>query len=126
DGAATAPAAGPQFLDEAAVKALASDPNVVVLDVRSPSDYAAGHIPGSVSLFWDQTLDADRVLLPVEDLQKLYADAGVTPDKRVVLFTRGGQQLSHSYTVLSILGFSDVDFFTGKFEGWENGAFKRT
>ncbi|HEY8576982.1 MAG TPA: rhodanese-like domain-containing protein [Devosia sp.] len=126
DGTPTARTTGPQFLDEAAVKALASDPNVVVLDVRSPSDYAAGHIPGSVSLFWDQTLDADRVLLPVEDLQKLYADAGVTPDKRVVLFTRGGQQLSHSYTVLSILGFSDVDFFTGKFEGWENGAFKRT
>lgn len=126
EGTATSPQAGPQFLDEAAVKALASDPNVVVLDVRSPSDYAAGHIPGSVSLFWDQTLDADRVLLPVEKLQRLYADAGVTPDKRVVLFTRGGQQLSHSYTVLSILGFSDVDFFTGKFEGWENGAFKRS
>ncbi|QQR38514.1 rhodanese-like domain-containing protein [Devosia rhizoryzae] len=126
EGTATAPASGPQFLDEAAVKALASDPNVVVLDVRSPSDYSAGHIPGSVSLFWDQTLDADRVLLPVEQLQKLYADAGVTPDKRVVLFTRGGQQLSHSYTVLSLLGFTDVDFFTGKFEGWDNGAFKRT
>ena len=126
EGAATSPELGPQFLDEAAVKALASDPNVVVLDVRSPSDYAAGHIPGSVSLFWDQTLDEDRVLLPVEQLQELYANAGVTPDKRVILFTRGGQQLSHSFTVLSILGFSDVDFFTGKFEGWENGAFKRT
>ena len=126
EGAATAPQAGPQFLDEAAVKALAGDPNVVVLDVRSPSDYAAGHIPGSVSLFWDQTLDADRVLLPIEELQKLYAEAGVTQDKRVVLFTRGGQQLSHSFTVLSLLGFTDVDFFTGKFEGWENGAFRRT
>lgn len=126
EGSATSPDVGPQFLDEPTVKALAQDPNVVVLDVRAPSDYAAGHIPGSISLFWDQTLDADRVLLPVEQLQKLYADAGVTPDKRVVLFTRGGQQLSHSFTVLSILGFSDVDFFTGKFEGWENGAFKRT
>ena len=126
EGLATTPEAGPQFLDAAAVKALADDPNVVVLDVRAPSDYAAGHIPGSINLFWDQTLDTDRVLLPVEQLQKLYADAGVTPDKRVVLFTRGGQQLSHSFTVLSLLGFSDVDFFTGKFDGWENGAFRRT
>ncbi len=116
----------PEFLDEAAVKALASDPSVVVVDVRSPSDYAAGHIPGSVNVYWDKTLDKDRVLLPAEQLQKLYADAGVTPDKRVVLFTRGGLQLSHSYTVLNLLGFGKVDFFTGKFEGWENGAFKRT
>jgi len=116
----------PEFLDEAAVKALASDPSVVVVDVRSPSDYAEGHIPGSVNVYWDKTLDKDRVLLPAEQLQKLYADAGVTPDKRVVLFTRGGLQLSHSYTVLNLLGFGKVDFFTGKFEGWENGAFKRT
>jgi 3-mercaptopyruvate sulfurtransferase SseA len=116
----------PEFLNEADVKALAADPGVIVVDVRSPSDYQAGHIPGSVNVYWDKTLDEDRVLLPAEELKKLYADAGVTPDKRVVLFTRGGLQLSHSYMVLNLLGFGKVDFFTGKFEGWENGAFKRT
>ncbi len=103
---------------------MAADPNVVVVDVRSPSDYAAGHIPGSVNVFWDDTFDGDRVLKSPEELQALYAAAGVTPDKRVVLFTRGGLQLSHSFTVLNLLGFSDIDFFTGKFEGWQNGAFR--
>jgi 3-mercaptopyruvate sulfurtransferase SseA len=116
----------PQFLDEKQVKALAADPSVVVIDVRSPSDFAAGHIPGAVNVYWDSTFDNDRVLLPAAQLKKIYADAGVTPDKRVVLFTRGGLQLSHTYTVLSLLGYKKIDFFTGKFEGWENGAFKRT
>jgi 3-mercaptopyruvate sulfurtransferase SseA len=116
----------PQFLDEIKVKALVQDPNVVVVDVRSPSDYAAGHIPGSVNVYWDSTFDKDRVLLPADQLKEIYAKAGVTPEKRVILFTRGGLQLSHSYTVLNLLGYRDVDFFTGKFEGWENGAFKRT
>ena len=115
---------GPAFLDEAAVKALAADPTAVVVDVRSPSDYAAGHIPGSVNVFWDDTFDGDRVLKSVEELQALYTAAGVTPDKRVVLFTRGGLQLSHSFTVLNLLGYGDIDFFTGKFEGWQNGAFR--
>lgn len=126
DGTGKVSDSAPEFLDEAAVKALANDAGAVVVDVRSPSDYQAGHIPGSVNVYWDKTLDKDRVLLPAEQLKKLYADAGVTPDKRVVLFTRGGLQLSHSYTVLNLLGFKKVDFFTGKFEGWENGAFKRT
>ena len=127
EGTAEASADGtPKFLDEVQVKALAADPAVVIVDVRSPSDYAAGHIPGSVNVFWNSTVDGDRVLLPAEQLKKLYADAGVTPDKRVVIFTRGGLQLSHSYTVLNLLGYPKVDFFTGKFEGWENGAFKRT
>jgi 3-mercaptopyruvate sulfurtransferase SseA len=120
------PKSGPVFLDEKDVKALASDPNVVIVDVRAPSDYAAGHIPGSVNVYWDSTFGPERVLLPSEKLQALYTAAGVTPEKRVILFTRGGLQLSHTFTVLNLLGYQKVDFFTGKFEGWENGAYKRT
>lgn len=115
----------PRFLTEAQVKELAANPEVIVVDVRSPSDYSAGQIPGSVNVFWDTTLDDNRVLKTPEDLKKIYAEVGVTPDKKVILFTRGGVQLTHSYTVLSLLGFKDVDFFTGKFEGWENGAMKK-
>lgn len=118
-------AAGPKFLNADQVKELAANPNVVVLDVRSPSDYGAGQIPGSVNVFWDTTLDEHRVLKTPEELKKLYQEAGVTPDKQVILFTRGGVQLTHSYTVLSLLGFTHVDFFTGKFKGWENGAMRR-
>jgi 3-mercaptopyruvate sulfurtransferase SseA len=121
----TAPKTGPAFLDEKEVKSLASDPNVVIVDVRAPSDYAAGHIPGSVNVYWDSTFGPERVLLATEKLQSLYTATGVTPEKRVILFTRGGLQLSHTFTVLNLLGYQKVDFFTGKFEGWENGAFKR-
>lgn len=118
-------AEGPLFLTAEQVLELSDNPNVVVLDVRSPSDYSAGQIPGSVNVFWDTTLNDERVLKDVADLRKLYEEAGVTPDKQVILFTRGGVQLSHSYTVLSLLGFKNVNFFTGKFEGWENGAMRR-
>lgn len=116
---------GPHFLTAEQVKERAADPNVIVLDVRAPSDYSAGQIPGSVNVFWDSTLDESRVLKDVAELKKLYEAAGVTPDKQVILFTRGGVQLTHSYTVLSLLGFKNVNFFTGKFEGWENGAMRR-
>ena len=118
-------AEGPRFLTADQVKELAANPQVVVLDVRSPSDYSAGQIPGSVNVFWDTTLDQDRVLKKPDELKELYKAAGVTPDKQVILFTRGGVQLTHSYTVLSLLGFKNVDFFTGKFEGWENGAMRK-
>lgn len=125
DPAPTKTAGGPAFLDEAAVKAAAKDPKTIIVDVRSPSDYAAGHIPGSVNVYWDSTFGPERVLLPVDKLKALYAAAGATPDKRVILFTRGGLQLSHSFTVLTLIGYPKVDLFTGKFEGWDNGAAKR-
>ncbi|MCB5204000.1 hypothetical protein LH464_16140 [Neorhizobium sp. T786] len=118
-------AEGPKFLTAEQVKELAATPDVIVVDVRAPSDYSAGQIPGSVNVFWDSTLDENRVLKSTDELRKLYEEVGVTPDKKIVLFTRGGVQLTHSYTVLSLLGFKNVDFFTGKFEGWENGAMKR-
>src|SRR5690606_38408011 len=82
----SADAEGPKFLTAEQVKERAANPNVVVVDVRSPSDYGAGQIPGSVNVFWDTTLDDNRVLKNADDLKKLYQEAGVTPEKQVILF----------------------------------------
>jgi len=117
--------AGPSFLTAEDLRALAQDPNVVVVAMPSPSDSAAGQILGSVNVFWDDTLDENRVLKSVDELKDIYAEVGVTADKRVVLFPRGGVPLTHSYTVLTLLGFDKVDFFTCKFEGWAYGAMKK-
>jgi thiosulfate/3-mercaptopyruvate sulfurtransferase len=92
---------------------------VVIVDVRSPDDYDWGHIPTAVNVFWNDTVDANRNLLAAEVLRNIYEGAGLSPSKRVIIFTRGGFQLTHTYTVLSMLGYRNVDFFSGKFEGWQ-------
>lgn len=114
---------GPQLLTEAQVKELQKQSNVVVLDVRAPSDYGAGRIPNSVNVYWNDTLTKDRELKSRADLEALYKAKGVTPDKRVIVFTRGGLQATHTYTVLKLLGYDKVDVFAGKWEGWLNPAF---
>lgn len=55
---------------------------------------------------------------------RLYAAQGVAPDKHVIIFTRGGLQLTHTLTVLNLLGFENVDLFTGAFEGWDNASYR--
>ena len=47
----------------------------------------------------------------------------MTPDKQVILFSRGGLQLAHSYLTLKLLGYPRVDAFVGKFEGWINATY---
>jgi 3-mercaptopyruvate sulfurtransferase SseA len=124
DPAKVAPQAGAAgglaLLDEAELRASLADARTVVLDVRSPADYSAGHIKGSVNVFWNDTLDAQRNLKPLPELQQLFRAKGVTPDKRVVIFTRGGIQVAHAYTVLKLLGYPDVAAYTGRWEGWES------
>lgn len=110
----------PQFIDIDALKKAADDKKAVIVDVRAPADYDWGHIPNSVNVFWDTTLNADRTLKSTAELDKLYKAAGVTPDKRVIIYARGGYQLTHTYTTLSLLGYKNIDFFTGKFEGWKS------
>lgn len=116
---ATAASALP-LLDEAELRAALADPRNIVLDVRSPADFSAGHIKGSVNVFWNETLDAQRNLRPLPELQALYAAKAVTPDKRVIIFTRGGIQVAHTFTVLKLLGYGNVAAYSGRWEGWES------
>jgi 3-mercaptopyruvate sulfurtransferase SseA len=112
--------ASPRFVDRKELQAAIDDnrKTVVIVDVRSPADYDWGHIPTSVNVFWNDTVDANRSLLAAEELRAVYAKAGLSPSKRVIIYARGGFQLTHTYTVLSMLGYRNVDFFSGKFEGW--------
>jgi 3-mercaptopyruvate sulfurtransferase SseA len=110
----------PQFLSSDQLLKTVDSGKTVILDVRSPADYDWGHIPNSVNVFWDSTLNPDRTLKSAAELGKIYKQAGVTPDKRIIIYARGGFQLTHTYTVLSLLGYKEIDFFTGKFEGWKS------
>jgi len=70
--------------------------DAVVLDVRSIDEYTgendrgnkrAGHIPGAVHLEWLNfiTSDARRVFKPADELRLMLAQAGVTPEKEVLI-----------------------------------------
>ncbi|MGN1055755.1 MAG: rhodanese-like domain-containing protein [Comamonas sp.] len=113
---------GPKFLNQEQLLA-AQKAGAVVVDVRPADDYVVGRLPNSVNVFWNDTLNADRSLKSAEELRKLFAKQGVTADKHVVIFARGGLQLSQSYVVLKLLGFERVDAFEGKFEGWVNPGY---
>lgn len=113
---------GPKFLDQAAVEA-AQKKGAIVVDVRPADDFVVGRIPDSVNVFWNDTLNADRSLKSAAELRALFAKQGVTADKQVIIFARGGLQLSQTFTVLKMLGFENVDAFEGKWEGWVNPGY---
>ena len=109
---------GPRFFSQSELKSALDQKSVMVLDVRSGPDFGIGRIPGSVNVYWNDTLNENRNPKPAEVLTALFSEKGVTPDKHIVIFTRGGVQLTYMYTLLKLLGYPRVSAYTGRWDGW--------
>ena len=83
-----------------------SDTNVVLLDVRTPAEYAEGHIPGTD--FNIDVLEATYTKIATEKLPK---------DKPVALYCRSGNRSKKAAAILAEKGYEVVELGSG-FRGW--------
>ncbi len=100
--------------------------DVVILDTRSDGEYEGttiraargGAIPGAVHIEWTRNLTADGEFKPAEELERMYGDAGVTPDREVITYCQGGYRAAHSYLALRLLGYPRVRNYVGSWKEW--------
>ena len=74
-----------------------------VLDVRTPQEYAEGHVPGAVNVPQDQL--ASRL-------------AEVPKDKDVVIYCRSGRRSALAADVLAANGYSRLSHLEGDMNAW--------
>jgi rhodanese-related sulfurtransferase len=74
-----------------------------VLDVRTPQEYAEGHVPGAVNVPHDQL--ASRL-------------AEVPKDKDVVLYCRSGRRAGIAADVLAANGYKHLSHLEGDMNAW--------
>jgi rhodanese-related sulfurtransferase len=65
-----------------------------LLDVRSPDEYAHGHLPGAVNI-------------PVQELDRRLAEVG-PPDRELVVYCRSGHRSGRAAEILRQHGFTKV------------------
>ena len=82
------------------------DTDLVVLDVRTPAEFAAGHVPGARNVSHDQ--------LPVK-----LAELASLKDKPVVLYCRSGRRTTLAEETLRGAGFSKLLHLEGDWLAWE-------
>ena len=100
--------------------------DAVMLDTRSDGEYygsniranRGGAIPGAVHIEWTHNLDAEGAFKAATDLQDMYRDKGVTPDKEVVSYCQGGYRAAHSYLALRLLGYPRIRNYIGSWKEW--------
>ncbi len=71
---------------------------------------------------WSATLrDNSGRLKSPDELAALFATAGVTPDREVVIYARFGVETAQTWLVLSLLGYPNVRVYD---QGWAEWASK--
>ena len=83
-----------------------ADTSYVVLDVRTPAEYAEGHIPGT-----HFNIDV------LEDTYTETALKTLPKDKPVALYCRSGNRSKNAARILAENGYQVVELGTG-FRGW--------
>jgi thiosulfate/3-mercaptopyruvate sulfurtransferase len=101
-----------------------------LVDVRSPDEFAgrllapahlpqeqaqrAGHVPTARNIPWSKAANEDGTFKSDDDLQTLYAEAGVDFGKDTIAYCRIGERSAHTWFVLhEILGQANVKNYDG-------------
>ena len=100
-----------------------SDPNVVIADVRTPEQYAEGHIPGAINLDWANFRKEEGVFIGVENAAGILGEHGINQENEIILYcssATGTQCPASSYIfwALEYIGHEHVSVLDGGFNGW--------
>jgi len=105
-----------------------SNPEVVILDVRSKEEYKGenirakrgGHIPGAVNIEWKKSMNDDQTFKSQEVLNEMFSEQGVTKDKEIITYCQLAVRASHTYFTLRMLGYPRVRVYNGSWGEWGN------
>lgn len=124
------PSPNPAYIATMAeVKKAVNNPAYVIVDARTPEEYKGtnetdlrlGHIPSAVNINYVNVLDAKGNLKSKEELASLYAKAGVTKDKTVIVYCKTSVRAGIEFLALkSALNFPKVKVYDGAFLEWQN------
>jgi thiosulfate/3-mercaptopyruvate sulfurtransferase len=134
--ASAAPEGATPLVSPAWLKANLSDPDLVVLDIRSALDgggaeaYRAGHVPGAVHSDYDKagwrvTRKGVPLMVPsVPELEKLIGETGIDEDTHVVIVPAGVHALDFGaaarvYWTLKAMGHTRLSILDGGYAAWK-------
>jgi len=87
---------------------------VFILDVRTPGEYASGHIKNS-TLLAVQDIPANELIIKLKELPK---------DRSILVYCRSGSRSVAASTILAGNGFSHVYNMQGGITEWMNAGYE--
>lgn len=94
---------------EKAAELVSSNPDLVILDIRTPEEFAEGHIEGAVNI----DFKADTFAAQVGELD---------PGKPYLLHCRSGNRSGQSIPLFEGLNFEEIYHLDSGFNGWKEAG----
>lgn len=99
-----------------------------IIDIRSPADFAAGHISGAVSApygKWRGPANNPGQLKETAYFEQLTRQLGLTDKQPILVYSSGANQTDFGaaarvYWTLKYLGFTDLTLLNGGFKQWQD------
>lgn len=83
-----------------------AEKDFLLIDVRTPEEFAEGHIPGAINI------DVKN-----EDFTEKIAT--ISKEEAVYLYCKSGGRSTKATTILSSLGYENITNLSGGFEAWK-------
>lgn len=106
---AESPATQPARIDVQAFERQLDQPDTVVLDVRTPREFASGHVPEAVHLDVQSPDFAEKV-------------AALDKEKTYLVYCRTGRRSDRAAEVMRRQQFRDVQVLSGGIIAWEDAG----
>jgi len=101
--------AGPPITGPELAARLGGDDAPLVLDVRSPEEFAAGHVPGALNV-------------PLRDLSGALERIEAAPAPEVVVYCERGVRAAAAAQLLRLAGVSQVRQLRGDMQDWRESG----
>ncbi|MBQ0131238.1 MAG: sulfurtransferase, partial [Comamonas sp.] len=120
--------AAPPLLSPAQLSALLTPTNAVrVIDIRTPKEFAAGHIPGALNApysQWRGPASNPGELPDQPKLVQLLQSLGLTADTHAIVVSHGKDTgdfgaMARVYWTLKSLGLKELSILSGGLKAWE-------
>ncbi len=88
------------------VARIESETAPTILDVRTPEEFAAGHVPGAINI-------------PYTELEERYSELKLEGSDELVVYCQSGRRAAIAEAALSELGFTNVRDLDGHIAAWK-------
>lgn len=129
-----APAGAQPTLSPGGLEALLGQPEVRVIDIRPPADFAKGHLPGALSApyaSWRGPAHSPGTLPPLDTLTQAIRQLGVDAHTHNVIVYAGADtsdfgSAARVYWTMKYLGLENLSILNGGIKAWQSAGLPLT